>query len=47
MTGLAMAFKPMMTDQKTWRKLHGSNRMPEIIEGVEFRDGLRHTQDAA
>ena len=46
-TGLAMAFKLMMPAQKKWRKLDGRNRLPEIIQGVEFRDGLRHLQTAA
>ena len=46
-TGLAMAFKLMMSAQKKWRKLDGQNRLPEIIKGVEFRDGLRHVQAAA
>lgn len=46
-TGLAMAFKLMMSAQKKWRKLDGQNRLPEIIKGVEFRDGLRHLQAAA
>lgn len=46
-TGLAMAFKLMMSAQKKWRKLDGQNRLPEIIEGVEFRDGLRQRQAAA
>ena len=46
-TGLAMAFKLMMSAQKKWRKLDGRNRLPEIIQGGEFRDGLRHVQDAA
>jgi transposase-like protein len=46
-TGLAMAFKLMMSAQKKWRKLDGQNRLPEIIQGVEFRDGLRHVQAAA
>lgn len=46
-TGLAMAFKLMMSAQKKWRKLDGQNRLPELIEGVEFRDGLRHFQTAA
>ena len=45
-TGLAMAFRLMMSAQKKWRKLDGQNRLPEIIEGVEFRDGLRHVQAA-
>ena len=46
-TGLAMAFKLMMSAQGKWRKLDGRNRLPEIIDGVEFRDGLRHVQIAA
>ncbi len=46
-TGLAMAFKLMMSAQKKWRKLDGRNRLPEVIAGVEFRDGLRHLQPAA
>jgi transposase-like protein len=46
-TGLAMAFKLMMSAQKKWRKLDGRNRLPEIIQGVEFRDGLRQLQPAA
>ena len=46
-TGLAMAFKLMIAAQGKWRKLNGRNRLPEIIEGVEFRDGLRQLQTAA
>jgi hypothetical protein len=46
-TGLAMAFKLMMSAQKKWRKLDGQNRLPEIIQGVELRDGLRQVQAAA
>jgi putative transposase len=46
-TGLAMAFRLMMSAQKKWRKLDGQNRLPEIIQGIEFRDGLRQFQAAA
>jgi transposase-like protein len=46
-TGLAMAFKLMMSAQKKWRKLDGQNRLPEIIQGIEFRDGIRQVQAAA
>jgi hypothetical protein len=42
-----MAFKLMMSAQKTWQKLDGENRLPKIIQGVEFRDGLRQLQAAA
>jgi len=46
-TGLAMAFKLMMSAQKKWRKLDGQGRLPEIIQAVEFRDGIRQRHDAA
>lgn len=46
-TGLAMAFRLMMSAQKKWRKLDGRNRLPDVISGVEFRDGVRHLQAAA
>lgn len=46
-TGLAMAFKLMMSAQKKWRKPDGQNRLPEIIQGIEFRDGIRQLQAAA
>ena len=46
-TGLAMAFKLMMTAQAKWRTLDGRNRLPEIIEGIEFRDGVSQLQTAA
>ena len=46
-TGLAMAFKLMMSAHKKWRKLDGQNRLPEIIQGIEFRDGIRQRRNAA
>ena len=46
-TGLAMAFRLMMSAQKKWSKLNGQNRLPEIIQGIEFRDGVRQSQIAA
>ena len=46
-TGLAMAFKLMMAAQRKWRKLDGRNRLPELIQGVAFRDGLVQLQTAA
>ena len=46
-TGLAMAFKLMMSAQTKWRKLDGANRMPEIIQGIEFKDGIKQLQKAA
>ncbi len=46
-TGLAMAFKLMMSAQTKWRKLDGANRIPQIIEGIEFKDGIKQLQNAA
>ena len=46
-TGLAMAFRLMMSAQAKWRKLDGASRMPEIIQGVEFKDGIKQIQAAA
>lgn len=46
-TGLAMAFRLMMSAQGKWRKLDGQNRLPEIIEGVVFRDGIKQLNHAA
>ena len=46
-TGLAMAFKLMISAQRKWRKLDGSNRMPEIIKGIVFVDGIKQIQNAA
>jgi hypothetical protein len=44
---LALAFKLMSAAQGKWRKRDGRNRLPEIIQGVAFRDGLRQLQNAA
>ena len=46
-TGLAMAFKLMMSAQNKWRKLDGAKRMPEIIEGIAFKDGIKQLNHAA
>jgi putative transposase len=46
-TGLAMAFKLMMSAQGKWQKLNGANRMPEIIKGIAFIDRTKKIQTAA
>ncbi len=40
-TALAMTHQLMVSAKKKWRKLDGQDRLPEIIEGIEFRDGSR------
>jgi hypothetical protein len=42
-----MAFKLMMSAQDKWRKLDSPNRLPEIIQGIEFKDGIKQLQQAA
>jgi len=46
-TALSMVFKLMMSAKKKWRKLSGTNRLPEVIQGVEFKDGIKQFQNAA
>ncbi len=46
-TALAMTFRLMMSAKKKWRKLDGAFRLPEIIEGVEFKDGIKQKKHAA
>ena len=46
-TALSMVFKLMMSAKKKWRKLSGTNRLPEVIPGVEFKDGIKQLQNAA
>jgi len=46
-TALAMVFRLMMSAKKKWRKISGPNRLPEIIQGVEFKVGIKQLQNAA
>jgi putative transposase len=46
-TALSMVFKLMMSAKKKWRKLSGTNRLPEVIQGVEFKDGIKQLQKTA
>jgi hypothetical protein len=44
---LFISTEPLLSAQKEWRKLDGQNRLPEIIQRGEFRDGSRQLQTAA
>jgi transposase-like protein len=46
-TALAMVYRLMMSAKKKWRKISGPNRLPELIQGVEFKDGIKQLQVAA
>ncbi len=39
--GLAMAFKLTLKAQGRWRKLNGSQKLQDLIDGIVFVDGIR------
>ena len=46
-TGLAMAFRLMMSAQAKSLKRDGANRLPEIVRGIAFKDGIEKPQPTA
>ncbi len=36
----------MMSAQAKWRKRNGANRLPEIVQGIAFKDGIKQLQTA-
>ncbi len=46
-TAMSMVFKLTMSAKKKWRKLSGTNRLPEVIQEVEFKGGIKQLQNAA
>jgi hypothetical protein len=44
-----MVFKLVKSAECHWRRLNGTNRLGEIIEGIKFRDGepIKNTEDHA
>ncbi|SMD14885.1 IS256 family transposase [Primorskyibacter flagellatus] len=42
-TAKLMVFKLVQSAAKTWRRLKGANRLPMVIEGVTFTDGVAAT----
>ena len=45
-TAKLMVFKLVMAAAKTWRRLKGENRLPMVIAGVTFTDGVVATATA-
>ena len=39
-TARLMVFKLVVAASKTWRRLKGENRLPMVIAGVTFTDGV-------
>ena len=44
---LTMVFKLMQSAAKRWRLLNGSQHLVDVIQGIQFIDGLKPQQDAA
>jgi putative transposase len=38
-TALAMVFKLAKSAERHWRRLDGTNRLGQLVEGIQFRDG--------
>ena len=46
-TMLTMVFRLCQCAEKKWRRLDGSKRVAEVIEGVRFVNGIREERKAA
>ena len=46
-TALTTVFKLCQSAAKKWRRLDGSHRLAEIVEGVKFKDGEKLIERAA
>jgi putative transposase len=44
---LTMVFKLMQSAEKRWRTLNGSERLPDVIQGIPFVDGVKQPKAAA
>jgi len=44
---LTMVFKLMQSAEKRWRTLNGSERFPDVIQGIPFVDGVKQPKAAA
>jgi putative transposase len=44
---LTMVFKLMQSAEKRWRVLNGSERIPDVIEGIPFINGIKQPKEAA
>jgi putative transposase len=38
-TALAMVFKLAQAAERHWRRLDGTDRLGQLVEGIRFRDG--------
>jgi len=45
--GLAMAYKLLAQAQHSWRAFNGAELVKEVLDGIEFKDGEKVTEDEA
>ena len=46
-TAFAMVLQLVLSAQQTWRRLNGPQRLAQVIEGVQFRNGIQEVRRAA
>lgn len=46
-TGFAMLYKLVVTAEKRWPRLRGSKLVADVIEGIQFKDGVKVLEHAA
>ena len=46
-TALSTVYRLMMSAKKRWNRLSGHRHLPEVVRGVEFRDGIIQLKEAA
>ena len=46
-TMLTMVFKLSLSAQTRWRRLNRPDRLGELIEGIQFKDGIKEEKEAA
>ena len=42
---LAMAYKLLATAQERWRRFNGHHLVADVLDGVNFKDGIKVTDD--
>lgn len=46
-TAFAMVYRLVLSAQGKWRRLNGTESLPKVIDGVEFKDGIQVVKHAA
>ena len=46
-TAFAMVYRLFLPGRGNWRRLNGTESLPKVIEGVQFKDGIQVVKRAA